>query len=143
MPDRDYQMTASPLIAARMRGAQTEAQATREMPLPPDMRQIGGTERTARLAGLAEGCLGSFAAERQFERQLADLRQTGVGELAFRQSLWTLMRAHQVPGPSRVELMRRALAWYRARRLVEGKGGSPWAKSLVAVSAAQAGRWEP
>lgn len=143
MPDRDYEMTASPLIAARMRGAQAETQVSREMPLPPEMRQIGSTERTARLSGLAEGCLGSFAAERQFERQLADLRQTGISELAFRQALWTLMRAHRIAGPSRVELMRRALAWYRARRMVEGRGGSPWAKSLVAIAQAQAGRWEP
>ena len=96
--------------------------------------------RESRLAGMAEGIVNTVGEQNLLEQRISDLRQASRNTVAFRQSLWLLCRVQGIDPMRRAELMRRAMAWWRARAICDGKNATPWAKSMVAIAAAQAGK---
>lgn len=118
--------------------SQLAAEPRKEVRLPLTLTY--DPTRDARLRGIADGLLPTQAERNRLEQRIADLRQAAGTQVAFRQSLFLLMQVEGLDGPHRVELMRRAMNWWRARAMLETGGGSPWAKSMVAIAHAQAGK---
>ncbi len=127
-------------VAAAMRITQDHLKqgVVRQLPVP--LRLNIDTQREARLSGMADGLLPTAREARIFERRVADLRQGAGSAVSFRQALWLLMRVQGIDQLRRAELMRRAMAWFRARGVAEGNLATPWAKSMLAVAQAQKGR---
>lgn len=127
-------------VAAAMRITQDHLKQGVIRQLPAPLRINIDAQREARLTGMAEGLLPTVREARMFERRVADIRQAAGTSVSFRQSLWLLMRVQGIDPMRRAELMRRAMAWFRARGVADGNIGSPWAKSMVAIAQAQEGK---
>lgn len=130
-------------VAAAMRGTQNQLKQGVVRDLPPEFRLNIDTQRQGRLDGLADGLFQTHREARNFEQRPSDLRQAAGSVASFRQALWLLMRVMGIDPLRRVELMKRAMAWYRARAIADSGLASLWAKSMVRIAEAQAGRLGP
>ena len=108
---------------------------------PVDRMVVGfNPDRESRLRGLLEGLLPTVGDCTAMENRIGELRQGAGNAMAFRQALFLLGRVHGVDSLARGEMVRRAMAWWRARGAVDGQLATPWAKSMVAVAQGQAGK---
>ena len=139
-------MAASPptsqshrLAALFRRDAQRLSQPLRASPTE---RMVVGfdPERESRLRGLMAGLLPTVGECTAMENRIGELRQGAGNAMAFRQALFFLGRVHGMDELARGEMVRRAMAWWRARGAVDGQLASPWAKSMLAVAQGQAGK---